>query len=165
MRNFYIVINGLICELLFVAIVTGVIYLHSYVPIDHLKNEYIDIYKHMWLFVLSGFVSNIIAGLFNIYIMSKSKIMLKGKLFWLRSVFSTCVSELLLLFLIMLMSFIPILGIDITFKLFYHAYALEIIYAFIFAIPAQYLVNKIRKIENIDAYDYGVSYNPFRYFS
>lgn len=49
-------------------------------------------------------------------------------------------------------------------KVFADAYMLEIIYAILFVVPAKLLVNFLRHKEKIDAYDYGVSYNPFKIF-
>ena len=46
---------------------------------------------------------------------------------------------------------------------FVNAYLLEIVYAVIFVIPAQMLVLYLKRQEGIDAYDYGISYNPFNF--
>ena len=55
--------------------------------------------------------------------------------------------------------------LEMTMKVFIDAYILEIIYAILFVIPAKFLVNFLRRKEKIDAYDYGVSYNPFKIFN
>ena len=39
----------------------------------------------------------------------------------------------------------------------------KIIYAILFVAPAQYCVGWIKRVEGIDVYDYGISYNPFKF--
>ena len=64
----------------------------------------------------------------------------------------------------MLIAFLPYINFKMTMKVFIDAYILEIIYAFLFVVPAMLLVNFLRRKEKIDAYDYGISYNPFKIF-
>ncbi len=64
-----------------------------------------------------------------------------------------------------MIAFLPFINLEMTFKVFIDAYLLEIIYALLFVIPAKLLVNFLREKEKIDAYDYGVSYNPFKIFA
>ncbi|PIQ44083.1 MAG: hypothetical protein COV52_02245 [Gammaproteobacteria bacterium CG11_big_fil_rev_8_21_14_0_20_46_22] len=153
---------GLICEALFAILITSVIHLSSS-GIGQYQNEYTDILGHIWLFVFGGIISNAIAGLLNVYFISKWKIFAKGRVFWIRSILSTCISELILILLTVLIAFTPFIHIKATMHIFFDAYFLEIIYALLFVYPAQLLVNFLKRSEGIDAYDYGVSYNPFKF--
>ena len=154
---------ALICEVIFSVLITLVIYMPSY-GIGDYQDQYVNTLGKIWFFVLAGVVSNSIAGFINIYCMSKWKILMQGKYFWMRSILSTCISEFILILITILIAFLPFIKLDMTIKVFIDAYFLEIIYAFIFAFPANLLVNFLRKKEGIDAYDYGVSYNPFNLF-
>src|SRR5215216_2799382 len=87
---------ALFCEGVFAALITMVIHLPTY-GIGDYQDQYINVLGNMWLFVIGGIVSNLFAGLMNIYCMSKWKIMTQGKLFWLRSIIATCVSEFVLI--------------------------------------------------------------------
>lgn len=155
---------ALVCEAVFAALVTMIIHIPSY-GIGEFQDQYINVLGNLWLFVFGGIISNSIAGLLNIYLMSKWKILTKGKFFWLRSVMATCISEFILILVTILIAFLPIIKFKMTMKVFIDAYILEVIYAFVFVFPAKYLVNFLRKKENIDAYDYGISYNPFKIFN
>lgn len=150
-------------EGIFAALVTFIIHMPIY-GIGDYQDQYVNILGNMWLFVIGGIVANIIAGLMNIYFMSKWKILTQGKIFWLRSIFSTCISEFMLIIITVLIAFVPFIHMEATMKVFIHAYFLEIIYALLFVFPAKYLVDFLRKKEQIDAYDFGVSYNPFKIF-
>ena len=152
----------LICEALFAILITLVIHIPSYPHFGQFQNEYNDILNNLWLFVLSGIIANAICSLLNIFFISKWKILTKGKAFWLRSIFSTCISEFILVLITITLAFTPIIHANNSIKIFINAYALEILYAIIFVFPAQFFVNCLKKLEGIDAYDYGVSYNPFK---
>lgn len=154
---------ALLCESVFALLITAVIYMPSYGIGSH-QDQYINVMGNLWLFVLAGVISNSVSGLLNIYCMSKLKILAQGKAFWLRSILSTCVSECVLIIITVLIAFVPIIKFKMTMKVFVDAYLLEIIYAFLFVVPAKYLVNFLRNKEKIDAFDYGVSYNPFKLF-
>lgn len=154
---------ALLCEAVFALIITAVIHMPSY-GIGDYQDQYVNVLGNMWLFVLGGVIANAIAGLLNIYFMSRWKILTKGKVFWLRSILATCISEFILIIVTIMIAFLPFIKLEMTMKVFYDAYFLEILYAFIFVFPAKILVDFLRKKENIDAFDYGVSYNPFKLF-
>lgn len=156
-----IVWYGLACEAIFALLLTLVIQLDPS-NIGPYQNEYTHVLGHLWIFVFGGIVSNAIAGLLNVFFISKWKILTKGKVFWVRSILSTCISELILILLTMLIAFMPFINIKETMEIFINAYLLEIVYAIIFVYPAQLFVSFLKRSEGIDAYDYGVSYNPFK---
>lgn len=154
---------ALLCEGIFATLITAILYMPSY-GIGEYQNQYINVLGNMWLFVLAGIVANIVSGLLNVYFMSRWKILMEGKVFWLRSILSTCISEFILIIITVLIAFLPFIKMQMTLKIFVHAYLLEIFYALLFVFPAKFLVDFLRNAEKIDAYDYGISYNPFKIF-
>ena len=153
---------GLFSEAVFALCIIFIIHLPSY-GIGHHQNEYSHILGNIWLFVFAGIVADAIAGLLNVYFISKYKIFWNGKAFWLRSIISTCISEFILIFITVIIAFIPEIHFKETMHVFWDAYKLEIIYSMLFAFPAQYLVSKLKRAEGVDVYDYGISYNPFKF--
>lgn len=154
---------ALLSEALFALLITMIINMPTY-GIGDYQEQYINVLGNIWLFVIGGIISNAIAGLMNIYLMSKWKVMIQGKVFWLRSIIATCISEFILIIVTVLIAFLPMIKFQMTMKVFIDAYVLEVIYALLFVVPAKYLVNFLRDKELIDTYDYGVSYNPFKIF-
>lgn len=153
---------GLIAEAVFAACIILVLHIPEYghgFPVH--QKEYYDTLGGIGLFVLSGIVSNMVAGLLNIYCISKWKVRSDGKYFWFRSIASTCISEFVLVVMTILIAFTSTLHMKNTFILCRNAYVLEIIYACIFVIPAQFIVTWLKKVDGIDAFDYKTSYNPF----
>lgn len=153
---------GLFCEAFFAGCIILVIHLPSY-DIGHYQREYTDILGNIWLFVFAGIVADSIAGLLNVYFISKYKVLWGGKTFWIRSVLSTCISEFILIFITVMIAFTSDINIKEAIHVFWDAYKLEIVYAMIFAFPAQLLVSFLKNAEGIDVYDYGISYNPFKF--
>lgn len=54
----------------------------------------------------------------------------------------------------MCVAFLPFITMQMTMKVFAHAYLLQIIYALLFVFLVKYLVDLLRNAEQIDAYDY-----------
>lgn len=154
---------ALVCEALFALLITIIIHMPTY-GIGEYQDQYANVLGNLWIFVIGGIVSNAIAGLLNIYFMSRWKILTQGKVFWFRSILATCISEFLLIIITVLIAFLPYIKFKMTMQVFIDAYVLEIIYAILFVVPAKLLVNFLHQKEKIDAYDYGISYNPFKIF-
>jgi uncharacterized integral membrane protein (TIGR00697 family) len=154
---------GLLAEAFFAVLVTIDIHFKPYVGQGIHVSDFHAVFGNIWLFVFGGIVSNAIAGLLNVYFISRWKILMKGRVFWLRSLLSTCISEFILIVVTILIAFLPFYGFNFTGRVFFDAYSLEIIYAILFVIPAQLLVFFLKKKEGIDNYDYNISYNPFKF--
>ena len=109
-----------------------------------------------------GFIFSLaIIRFLNIYVISKSKILLHGRFFWLRSIFSTMlgsIAGLVVLFMIAFYHGVAFITIE---KLFYTDYAFRFVYALIGGGPAWLLVIYLKDKEKIDVYDIGTNFNPF----
>lgn len=154
---------ALLCEAIFAGLITIIIHMPTY-GIGDYQDQYINVLGNMWLFVFGGIIANTVSGLLNIYFMSKWKVLAKGRVFWLRSIVATCISEFILILITIFIAFLPFIKMQMTMKIFVHAYVLEVFYALLFVWPAKRLVDFIRNKEQIDAYDFGISYNPFKIF-
>src|SRR5436190_15105643 len=90
--------------------------------IGEYQEQYSLILGNMLIFVLGGVVANSVAAFLNIYFISKWKILARGKVFWIRSIVSTCISEFVLIMIIIFIAFLHLLKIETTMKIFFHAY-------------------------------------------
>jgi len=119
-------------------------------------DAYFTVFGSVFRFVLAGTAANIISNFMNIYIVSKLKIPMEGKFFWLRSILSTIVSGFILVAIIVVVGFsgteINLLKSWIMFK---STYACEISYAFMLVIPAALTAKFLKRSENVDVYDDG----------
>lgn len=107
----------------------------------------------------------VLCGIFaNIYAISKLKILTRGKYFWLRSIGSSTIGELVLVVIAMPILFFGKTSIGNLFSLMAFSYLYKIVFAIAAAYPATVIVKILTKSENVDAYDYNVDFNPFAIF-
>ena len=153
---------NLLCELIFAILILSVINLKS-PPRWQEQPEFDKSLGNILRFVLSGILGNVISDFLNIYLISKWKVIMKGRYFWLRSILSTSISEFVLVIVTGFAAFYGPLNLTKFLQLATSAYILEIAYAFIFVWPGWAIIFFIKKREKIDVYDYETKYNPFVY--
>lgn len=111
----------------------------------------------------SGFIAYIIANLVNSYIITRWKVILKGRRFWLRSLCSSTFSEALYSFIAILLMEFNAMPLSNIIKVALISYSIKATYSIIFAFPANLLVNKIKKLTGIDVYDFPKNLTPDKY--
>ena len=104
----------------------------------------------------------IIAGLVNAYVLTKWKIILHGRYFWLRSLGSSTLAEALYSAIAIVMMEFSSIPFNAILKVILVSYTIKVIYSIVFAGPANILVNFIKKTAHIDVYDNRDGYNPFK---
>lgn len=110
---------------------------------------------------LGSILSYFVGEFLNSVIMSKSKILLAGKLFALRSVFSTSVAVVVESAIFFIIAFYNIVDNATLFNMFWSQVCLKIVIS-IFCSPLSYKIsNLIKNIDKIDAYDFETKYTPF----
>jgi uncharacterized integral membrane protein (TIGR00697 family) len=149
-----------ICDYLFVFLVFFAIKAPS--PILDQQESYNHVLGGLWR-SLSSEMLGVLAGAFiNSTIISKWKIITKGRHFWLRSICSSAIGELIMLFISVPLALYGTLNFKEITTLIMYAYSYKILFAVLISGPANYLANLLKSKENIDIYDYNVSYNPFK---
>lgn len=112
----------------------------------------------------SGWLAYIFANLANTYILTRWKVLLKGRKFWLRSIGSSMFSEGLYSFLAILMMEFNHIKLDKILQLALVSYSIKACYSLFFSFPANALVNFLKKLTNTDIYDIPKRFTPFHYF-
>ncbi len=98
----------------------------------------------------------------NIYALTKMKILVNGRFFWIRSVLSTAIGGLVALLILFSLAYgdsVPFSGIE---KLFITDYSIRLLYAVFGGIPAAFIVSYLKKRYGIDIFDYNTNFNPFK---
>ena len=112
--------------------------------------------------VISGTTGIVVGQFVNIYLITKLKILTKGKHFWLRSIGSTMMGDI---FTVSIALF-GIFSQRISTAKILEIVILELIIMFVFAIvmsvPGQFIVGFFKEAEGIDIYDYSTNFNPFK---
>lgn len=112
---------------------------------------------------IAGIIGTVIGMNINNYLVSKFKIIMDGKHYWLRSIISTCGGEItynLIAYPIMMLwkvSFSELTHIFISVTIF------KILTTSIFLLPECLLANYLKIKEKINVFDHNVNYNLFSF--
>jgi queuosine precursor transporter len=100
-------------------------------------------------------------GIVNAYVITRWKLLLRGKYFWVRSVGSTAVGELVNTVVAFPLAFGGVIPLKKIFIMILAAYIVKMLYALVLVFPANLMVSYYKKIKKIDYYDTVVKFNPF----
>jgi uncharacterized integral membrane protein (TIGR00697 family) len=112
----------------------------------------------------SGCFAYLFAILLNTKILTQWKILLKGRKYWLRSLGSCTISELLYSFVAILLMEAQSIPVSYIFKVVVISYLIKMSYNVALVVPAQVLVNYIKKVTGIDVYDFNYQFTPSKYY-
>ena len=155
--------SAFIC--MFIFDIGSAILTHTPPPVGwHYQADYSVVLGPLPRIFLGDFIAMNAGAFINAYMITKFKILTRGKYFWLRSLGSTTVGEGVFTFLAFTIMF---LGVT-TFKTYIEAmsfsYLFKVCYALLAVYPATLLVRFLKHKERLDVYDYNTNFNPFRVF-
>lgn len=149
-------------QLLYALIVTTIIKL-PYPDGWKAASAYDQVFGHILIFVIAGSMSVLISSFVNVYAISKWKIVMKGKHFWLRSVCASAIGGFLLVFIIIIFGYSWTMDFKSAIVMFFSIYLLELLYSLITIWPASLLAGFLKFKENLNVYDTKINYNPFSF--
>lgn len=149
-----------VCDYLFVFLVLFAMQMPS--PTLNQEKAYSIVLGSLWRPLSSEVIGVLIGAFVNSAIISKWKTITHGKFFWFRSICSSAIGELIMLLISVPLALYGTLSIKEIAILILYAYSYKIIFAVVISGPANYLANILKDKEEIDIYDYNVSYNPFK---
>lgn len=153
--------SAIICSLLFTVICLSLGSLPSPTGWEHQAHFDYIISKLPRIFI-AGILGIVLSSFINSYVISKWKILVQGKYFWLRSVGASGVGELVFTIITMFLTIINQVPFkDIAFFILV-SYGLKLIITVVFAFPSLLVAKFLKKSEGVDVYDYTTNYNPFR---
>jgi len=127
------------------------------------QSDYSYIFHGTTLIGLLGNLGVIIGFMVNIFAISKWKILVRGKYFWLRSIGASSIGELIQLTVGMLGAlYLQLWPFNEWLNIFISIYALRLLSAGILSIPATLIIIILKKLEGVDIYDYNTNFNPFK---
>ncbi len=106
--------------------------------------------------------ASMIGNFINIYVISRWKVIMYGKYFWLRSLCSTAIGELTFSIIGGTLAYAGVIPWSKIVFLMMDGYLFKMLYAFVAVWPAAMLVHFLKKAEGVDIYDRDISYNPFK---
>lgn len=113
--------------------------------------------------IVLGSIVGYFAGEFsNSYILSKLKIWTRGKHLWARTISSTVAGEAVDTILFALIGFAGTIPFNNLILVILSGYVVKVLIEVLLTPVTYMVVKKLKQLENVDTYDYGVNYNPFR---
>ena len=121
---------------------------------------------------LIGFVPRIVmasllayfAGEFtNSYLLSRLKVKMEGKRLWVRTIGSTLVGEGIDTTIFCFVAFYGVLENSLLISVLISNYIFKCLIEILFTPVTYSIVGFLKKKEQVDVYDRGISYNPFRF--
>ena len=111
---------------------------------------------------IASLVAFVVGSNINALVMSKMKIASKGKGFGFRAILSTIAGELTDSLIFFPIVFIGTMPLKAVFSIVLTQVAAKTLYEILILPVTAAAVRKVKKIEGIDTFDNGISYNPFR---
>lgn len=127
-----------------------------------LSHAYHAVVDPFFRVTLSGSASAIVGDFVNIYALSKWKVLLNGRLFWIRSVGSTSIGEIANTIVNYLILLGGIVSWAVMMKIICAAYLIKLLYTLISVPLCALIVRYLKKAEDSDVYDVGTNFNPFK---
>lgn len=126
------------------------------------QNAYNQIFNNLPRVVVSSFIAIVSSAFLNAYAVSKWKILLNGKLFWLRSLGASIIGEATFVIIALSLEFTGLVPFTTLLQLILVSFATKIAINPILVIPSTIIMSVIKKIENVDIYEYDLEFNPLK---
>lgn len=127
-------------------------------------SEHFDFVFRMELTVaLASMAAFFVGSTVNAIVMSKMKTLTHGRLFWLRAIASSMAGDLADSILFMSIVFYSVGFSKLVLMICGQVFA-KVTYEIIVLPFTQWIVKKVKKMDETDVYDEGISYNPFSIF-
>jgi len=151
---------GFISQTIFAFIVK--IFLHTTAPVNwHEAHSFCYVLDPLLRIDISGFVAFVVSSTVNISIITKWKILMRGRFFWLRSIGSSTVAEAVYSAIAILMIGFGTLSFSSMLPVIEITCLIKIIYSLILAYPGAIFVNYLKDRLHIDVYETNPNMNPF----
>jgi len=111
--------------------------------------------------IAASLLAYLTGSFLNAFVMSKVKILMKGKDFSVRAILSTLVGEAADSFIFIIIAFAGNLPFSVLIGMIFTQATIKTIYEIVILPFTILVVNWVKKVEGVDTFDKSVSYNPF----
>ncbi len=131
-------------------------------PVFEAQTAYERILGSTPRFLLASFAAYLAGEFTNSVVLSKMKIMTKGRWLWTRTIGSTVVGQGVDTVVVLSIAFIGVLPLSVLGAMMLFHWLVKCAYEAL-ATPITYVVvGYLKRKEGVDTYDYGVDFNPLR---
>lgn len=111
--------------------------------------------------VFSSIFAIMIGAFINAYILTKWKILLKGKYFLLRTLGASSIGEFIFTISAYLIEFFGIVSLSHIFSLIAVSYTIKLIVNLLLSTPISLAATWLKRTEKINEHDFNIKFNPF----
>jgi uncharacterized integral membrane protein (TIGR00697 family) len=131
-------------------------------PVFEAQNDYERILGSTPRFLLASFVAYLAGEFTNSVVLSKMKLMTKGRWLWSRTIGSTLIGQGVDTVVVLAIAFVGVLPFSVLGIMMFFHWLVKCVYEAV-ATPLTYVVvGYLKRKEGIDVYDYGVDFNPLK---
>ncbi len=123
------------------------------------QQAYINILGVSWRILIASFCGYLVGEFANSYVLSRMKILTKGRWLWSRTISSTIIGQALDTSLFITIGYIGT-GATIGTMIWNH-WVFKVVIEVIFTPVTYLIVNWLKRKESVDTYDHQTKYNPF----
>jgi len=144
-------------------IMSGNIYMISSLPSHEewiYQKDFDNILLQMPRLAIASLVAYFAGEYTNSVVLSKMKVLTKGKHLWMRTIGSTLVGEGLDSILFVLIAFTGLYSTGVLFNIMLSNYLFKTLIEVFFTPITYKIISFVKQKENLDVYDYNIQYNP-----
>lgn len=160
-RARHIIWMAVICQFIFALTCTTFSSMQSPPGWTH-QDAYDQVLGHLPRVAVASFLAIMSGAFINSYAISKWKILMNGKHFWLRSLGASAVGELVFTLIAYLTEFLGVTSFSKLFGLMTISYVIKLLLNPVLVIPSIFITRALKKLEGVDVYDNHVNFNPFK---
>ena len=154
--------HALICTFIFTVVCNFFIHLPNPSALKSHQPEFDYVFGNL-IRVFFGMLLAVLVGSFlNAYILTKWKVLVLGKLYWLRSVSSSAIGQLCFTCISISFDLFHVVPLHVLIELIAVSYTIKLIVTPIAVTPATLIAFYLKRLEGIDIYDTYTDFNPFR---
>ena|SRR3990167_930969 len=154
----------LLCQACFILTINLFVLLPS--PRDSVTaSYYFNLYQNLWHVLIAATTALVSAYFVNDIIMSKLKIYLSGNYFVMRFIISNAIGTAILVCISYPINFYGLYSLNHIVVIAFNTWVYKMIMAVMLFPLAIFLSSVVKRIEKLDYFDYGISYNPLTVFS
>lgn len=151
---------GFICSFLLSAMGMIMVALPPH-PEWHNQEAFATVFGFVPKMVLASLIAYWCGEFSNSITLAKLKVYTRGKHLWARTISSTVVGQLVDTSVFLSLAFGATLGVNSLLELIITSYSFKVIYEIVATPLTYWVVNGLKRMEGIDAYDFDTDFNPF----
>lgn len=152
--------TGLACELLFILFCSSMIHLPS-PAYWHNQSDYNIVLGRLPRVYIGSIVGTLTGSFVNAFIITRLKLLVHGKYFWLRSICANAIGQFVFSFTTAFTDLFGVIPVYDVGKVVLVSYLIKVCVLPLLAVPSSLIAAYLKKLEGVDIFDNKTKFNPF----